>query len=135
MKHLYLVLLLGVWPSAVAAEQIRFLFVPVDACGGTKQVAAGPDGAIGERLVGFGRRPQAYPNTFRPTHMVTFRHPFNGRNVTVPLTLPSDAPRMEHRDDRIIYNYGSYAVEAHFLPDGAVETVYNAGPFRSVVPQ
>jgi hypothetical protein len=62
--------------------------------------------------------------------MVTFRHPFTGRNVTVPLRLPEGPPRLEHRSDRIVYNYGDYIVEARFLTDGSVDVVYNSGLLR-----
>ena len=108
------------------------MYVPADASGGTKQVPIGPGNALGERVVGLGLRPQPVNEPYRPTHMVTFRHPYNGQNVTVPLKLPDSTPRMEHRGNRIIYNYGSYTVEAHFLPDGAVETLYNSGFLRTM---
>ena len=122
-----------VQPASARAEQARFRFVPVDACGHMAQVPAGPNGAMGEQLTGLGLRPQPFNQVFRPNQMVTFRHPFNGRNVTVPLTLPAGTPRMEIRTDRIVYNYGSYVVEARFFPDGSVETVYNSGFMRVLV--
>jgi hypothetical protein len=120
-------------PSSAYAEQVRFRFVPTDACGTTTQVPAGPNGALGEQLTGFGMRPQPYSRTFRPNQLVTFRHPYNGRNITVPLTLPQGAPRLEYRSDRIVYDYGSYVVEARFFADGSVETVYNSGFLRPLV--
>ena len=69
--------------------------------------------------------------------MVTFRHPFTGRNITVPLRMPDSTPRMEHRDDRIIYNYNDYYIEVRFLQDGSVDVIYNSGllrplPFSSI---
>ncbi len=112
------------------ADQVRFRFVPTDLNGTATQVAAGPDGALGERLKGFGLVPEPFQTQLRPTHMVTFRHPYTGQNITVPLTLPQGTPRLEYRYDRILYNYGSYVVEARFIPDGSVETVYNSGFFR-----
>lgn len=115
------------------AEMVRFRFIPVDACGTMAQVAIGPEGAIGEQFTGFGAIARPYHRTFRPNQMVTFRHPYNGRNVTVPLTLPQGAPRLEYRYDSIVYNYGSYVVEARFLPDGAVDIVYNSGFLRPLV--
>jgi hypothetical protein len=124
-----LVLFLAV-SGSVRAEQVRFLFVPADASGSMQQVPAGPDGALGEQIVGLGLAPRPYAKMLQPTHMVTFRHPYTGGNVTVPLKLPASTPRMEHRSDRIIYNYGSYTVEARFLRDGAVETRYNSGFLR-----
>jgi hypothetical protein len=67
----------------------------------------------------------------RPNQMVTFRHPITGANVTIPLRLPEDTPRIEHGSDRIIYNYGTYTVRAVFLPDGSVDTIYR-NPLRAV---
>src|SRR6188508_3389249 len=96
-------------PSRSQAEMVRFCFVPVDACGTMRQVPCGPDGAPGELFQGFGLNRQAYLENFRPTHMVTFRHPI-GRNVTVPLTLPPATPRMQTLPDRIVYTYDTYVV-------------------------
>ena len=44
---------------------------------------------------------------------------------------------MEHRDDRIIYNYNDYYIEVRFLQDGSVDVIYNSGllrplPFSSI---
>ncbi len=129
-------LVLGALVVAAApaqAELVRFRFAPIDACGNMSQVPAGPNGAPGELLTGFGFRPQPYSRVFRPNQMVTFRHPYNGRNVTVPLTLPQGQPRLEYLADRIVYNYGSYVVEARFIPDGSVDVVYNSGFLRPLV--
>ena len=52
-----------------------------------------------------------------------------GRNVTVPIRMPEGQPRLEHRADRIVYNYGDYTIEARFLTDGSVDVVYNTGTF------
>jgi hypothetical protein len=112
------------------AEMVRFRYVPVDACGAMQQVAAGPEGAAGELFRGFGTRPLPYHRTFRPNQMVTFRHPYGGRLVTVPLTLPQGTPRLEHRADRSVFNYGSYTVEVRYFPDGTVDVVYNSGLLR-----
>jgi hypothetical protein len=135
MKRLGLVFLglslAGAEPAR--AEAVRFRFVPADACGAMSQVPAGPNGAIGEQFTGFGLRPQPYHRAFRPNQMVTFRHPYNGRNVTIPMTLPPGTPQWEQLSDRIVYNYGSYRVEARFFPDGSVETFYNSG-FLSPLP-
>jgi len=124
---------LFVSPDQANAEYVRFRFVPADACGAMAQVPAGPGGALGEQLNGFGLRPQPYQGVMRPNQMVTFLHPFNGRNVTVPLTLPQGTPRLEYRTDRIVYNYGGYIVEARFIPDGSVDVVYNSGFLRRLV--
>jgi hypothetical protein len=116
--------------ASARAEMVRFRYVPVDACGTMQQVASGPDGAVGELFRGFGMRPLPYQRTFRPNQMVTFRHPYNGNLATVPLTLPEGTPRLEHRADRIVYNYGSYVVEVRFFGDGTVDVVYNSGFLR-----
>jgi hypothetical protein len=39
-------------------------------------------------------------------------------------------PRMEHRTDRVIYNYGSDTVEVHFQSDGSADVIYNSGVRR-----
>jgi hypothetical protein len=116
-------------PSWAAAEQVRFRYAPADACGTMTQVPIGPEGSMGELKRFLGGRPLPYTCVVRPTQMVTFRHT-NGRNVTVPLRLPDSTPRMEHRANRIIYNYNDYVVEARFLPDGSVDVVYNSGLMR-----
>ena len=130
LRWLILTVVIAATPSFAAAELVRFRFVPVDACGTTGQVPVGPEGAMGELKRGLGVRPLPYTQVVRPNQMVTFRHPFTGRNVTVPLRLPRDTPRMEHLSDRIVYNYGDYIVEARFSPDGAVDVVYNSGLLR-----
>lgn len=126
-----LVLLCGMAvPSRAAAEQVRFRFAPTGQAGVLTQVPAGPGGAIGERRATALSAPQPYPTAVRPNQMVTFRHPFTGANVTVPMRLPESTPLIQHRPDRVIFNYGSYAVEARFFTDGSVETVYNSGFLR-----
>jgi hypothetical protein len=117
-------------PGRSAAEQVRFHFAPVDPTGRTQQVAIGPDGAIGEKIMGVGLIPKPFRETYRPTHMVTFRHPYNARNIIVPLTLPAGTPRMENRSDRIIYHFGAYQIVVRFIPDGSVDVIYNSGFLR-----
>jgi hypothetical protein len=131
-KHACLLTLavLAATPTLAAAEQVRYHFAPADACGAMRQVPIGPDGTLGELKRGLGARALPYPYAVRPNQMVTFRHPFTGRNVTVPIRLPDGPPRMEHGADRISYNYGDYVVEARFLPDGSVDVVYNSGFLR-----
>jgi hypothetical protein len=116
--------------ESASAELVRFRYVPVDTCGKMSLVALGPNGAVGERQTWIGSAPQPFTTQFRPTHMATFRHPANGQLVVVPLTLPEGTPRIEHRSDRIVHNYGSYTVEAVFLDDGSVEVIYNSGFLR-----
>jgi hypothetical protein len=113
--------------GVASADAVRYRFVP-DGTGALVQVPAGPDGAMGELLRAGRSRP--FHRVFRPNQMVTVVHSYTGRTVTVPLTLPEDTPRLEHRTDRIVYNYGSYVVEIRFRTDGAVETVYDSGFLR-----
>lgn len=129
-RALAVVLVLGAAPSWAGAEQVRYHFAPADACGKTTQTPIGPNGSMGELKLGLGLRVLPYPYVVKPTQMVTFRHPYTGRNVTVPLRLPPSTARMEHRSDRIIYNFGDYTVEARFLPDGSVDVIYNSGLAR-----
>ena len=124
------VLLVGVAPSVAVAEQVRYHFVPADASGAMTQVSAGPEGTLGELKRGLGARALPYPYGVRANQMVTFRHPYTGRNVTVPIRMPESPPRLEHRADRIVYNYGDYTIEARFLRDGSVDVVYNSGLLR-----
>jgi hypothetical protein len=110
---------------------LRFHYVPVDACGNATLQPSGL-GGVGEKVqwLGFVRKPSN--NQPRPTHLVTFRHPYTGRLITVPLALPEGTPRMEYRSNRVVYNYGSYTVEAHFHSDGSVDVIYNSGLLRDL---
>ena len=113
--------------GSAGAAMARFHYVPVDANGNTQLQPCGPCNSPGERVRWLGAVREGYTNQPRPTHMVTFRHPYNCREITVPMAFPAGTARLEHRRDRVIYNYGSYTVEAHFLQDGSVDVVYNAG--------
>jgi hypothetical protein len=127
-----LVLIVGcLWLTAAPARagQTRFHYVPVDAAGNTA-VQPADGGAPGERVTRFGTVREPALQQARPTHLVTFRHPWTGRNVTVPLTLPEGTPRIEYGWTRIVYNYGSYTVEAQFCRDGSVDVVYDTGLLR-----
>jgi hypothetical protein len=84
---------------------------------------------VGERVTLFGGT-EPFTCQFRPTQVVTLRHYYTGQLVSVPMRLPPDTPLVQHRSNRTIFNYGSYSVEAVFLPDGSVDVVYNSGPFR-----
>jgi hypothetical protein len=114
------------------AERVRYHFAAADVCGNTVQTPAGKCNAIGERVSYFGFGATPYNTPMPPTHMVTFYHPFSKRNVTVPMALPPGAARLQTRSDRIIFNYGEYRVEAIFLPDGSVDTLYDSGMFRKL---
>lgn len=129
LRHLRWIALVAVGilalPGSSRAEQVRFLYVPIgDACGNTRQAPHGPNGTLGEKYTGLALVARPYAENFKPTHMVTFRHPANGRNIIVPMTLSPGAAKMEYRADRIVYNYGDHVVEARFLPDGSVEVAY-----------
>ena len=112
--------------------QVRFHYVPVDEQGNTAQQPNAPDGSPGERVRWFGAVPSRSPYRPRPTHLVTFRHYHTGRSITVPVSFPEGTPHVEHRWDRVIYNYGSYTVEVYFLPDGSVDVIYNSGLLRAL---
>jgi hypothetical protein len=120
--------------GSAAAAQVRFHFAPSDLCGTTTLKPSDCAGAPGTRVAWFGLYRAGYACQPRATHIVTFRHPYTARNVSVPVAFPVGTPRIEYRADRIIYNYGSYAVEAHFLGDGSVDVVYNAGWFAGPGP-
>jgi hypothetical protein len=130
LRWVALLILVSVAPSWADAEQVRYHYVPVNGSDVMSLVPIGPDGAMGERKRVVGGQALPYPNVPRPTQLVTFRHPYSGQNVTVPLRLPADTPRMMHATNRIIYNYNDYVVEARFLPDGSVDVVYNSGLLR-----
>jgi hypothetical protein len=130
LRWLALVVIVAATPAFAGAEQVRYHFVPSDPCGTLTQVPAGPDRTIGELKRAFGAVPLPYPFAVTPNHMVTFRHPFTGRNVTVPLRLPDGPPRMEQRADRIVYTHGDYIVEVRFFAGGSVDVVYNSGFLR-----
>jgi hypothetical protein len=107
------------------AARIRYHYIPAD--------PAGPAALLppGERLTWAARwEPYNCPPP-RPTCRVPFRHPCTGQQLTLPLALPASTPRMEHRPNRIIYNYGSDTVEVHFLPDGSADVIYNSGLLRA----
>jgi hypothetical protein len=112
------------------AGRVRYHYTIVDDRGATilRPVA---NGAPGERLTWtFRWEPYQCPPP-RATCMVTFRHPCTGRSLVLPLALPPDVPRMEYRNNRVIYNYGSDTVEVSFATDGSADVVYNSGLLRS----
>jgi len=111
------------------AAELRFHYAPADAYGNTSLKPADRLG-VGEQVRWFGAVRETVRNQPRPTHVLTFLHPYTLRAITVPVTLPAGTPRLEHVRDRVVYNYGSYAVEARFFRDGSVDVVYNAGLFR-----
>jgi hypothetical protein len=121
--------------SAVAsADSVRFHFVPAAEQGGMAQVATGPGGAPGELRTGLSGTPKPFPYAFKANRMVTFRHPYTSKNVTLPLKLPDSTPRVEHIGDRVRFNYGSYYVESRFRPDGSADVIYSSGLLRPLPP-
>jgi hypothetical protein len=117
-------LLLSAAPAAAA--RVRYHYAPANGCG-----TLAPQGT-GERLTWTsGWEPYNCPPP-RATCQVTFRHPCTGQTIVVPLGLPEGTPTIEYRPRRIVYNYGSYTVEVHFLPDGTVDVIYNSGLFRAI---
>ena len=113
--------------SRAEAATVRFHYVPSESEKTTMKPAGG---GVTERVRWFGTVREPYRLPLRPTHIVTFRHPYTGRNVAVPLALPEGTPNLMHGPDRIVFNYGSYTVGAHFFPDGSVDVVYNSGFLR-----
>lgn len=107
-------------PAAVAV----FHFVPLNGSGAVQ--LAGP----AEKITICGRTPYDCPPP--PTCTVTFCHAYTKAQLAIPLALPDAIPQMMHRRDRIIYNYGSFTVTVHFLPDGSVDVIYNSGLFRGI---
>jgi len=85
-----------------------------------------------ERLSWFGavRTPNGIPPP-RPTARVTYRHPFTGQPVTVPLALFDSTPRIEYHTYRVVYDYGSETVSVRFLPNGSVDVIYDSGFLRA----
>jgi hypothetical protein len=88
-------------------------------------------GAPGQRTSWLGAPSEPVAGMPGPMVPVTFQHPFTHAPVTVPLALPPWTPTIEHVRNRIVYNYGSYAVVVRFLPDGSVDVIYNSGLLRA----
>jgi hypothetical protein len=85
----------------------------------------------GQRLIWPGLMPEkCAPPPPRPTCVMTYRHPYTGQVVKVPLALPAGTPIVQHTWARVVYNYGSYTVSVVFLSDGSVDVRYNSGFFR-----
>jgi len=93
--------------GTASAEIVRFRYVPRDACGNTALVPAVP-GTTGERQSWVGGPIEPFYRTIQPTHIVTFVHAYTGQKINVPFTFPQGTAWLEHRPNRIIYNYGTY---------------------------
>jgi hypothetical protein len=117
------------------AADLRYHYVPVDAAGNTQLapvVQPGGGGSPGERVrfLGFVKEPATTQP--KPTHLVTFKHSYTKRNITVPLTLAPGTPRMSYSRDSVSYNYGSERVEVEFQKDGSVDVIYSTGLLRRI---
>lgn len=123
-------LLLTAGPAAAA--RVRFHYVPVDDQGTLAPQSGGPTAAPAERLTWRGAWEPWSCAPPHPTCLLTYRHPCTGQAVTVPLALPEGTPTIEYRRNRVVYNYGSYTVEVHFLPSGGVDVIYNSGLLRAL---
>jgi hypothetical protein len=137
MKHPFIgpIVFAGLLAGAAGparADVLRYHYTPADVTGHVA-LKPGPLATPGEwqPFRGSSRR-EPYLKPLQPTQLVTFRHPYTGGLVTVPLALPDDTPRIEHVRDRIVFNYGSYTVAVQFFPDGSVDAIYNSGPFRPI---
>lgn len=116
--------------GSASAEVVRFRYTLQDLCGHTS-LKTTANGAKGEwRAWALGIRSEPYYCQMRPTHLVTFRHPYANRNVSVPISFPSGTPTIYHERTAIMYTFGTYTIRAEFLPDGSVDVVYNSGIFR-----
>ncbi|HZU39144.1 MAG TPA: hypothetical protein VFA18_24675 [Gemmataceae bacterium] len=115
-----------------SAGRVRYHYVPVNNCGTLTLKPCGPNNATGEYLAWFGASRTAA--TWQPhvNTQLTFRHPYTGQQVTVPVYLPAWVPKIEYRNHWVIYNYGSFATEIHFLPDGSVDVEYTNGFLRGL---
>src|SRR4051812_26848271 len=94
------------------AERLKFHFTAADCAGRTVLSPSGACAAPGERRAWYGGALAPACNPPHPTCYQPFQHPCTGQPVTLPLRLPLDStPRIEHRYNRLIYNYGSDSVE------------------------
>jgi hypothetical protein len=124
LRALVPVFVMMVAAGQASAARLRYHYQPAP-CPGPALSCAG-----GERLTLRGWEP--YGNPPPPaTCLATFKHPATGQCITLPLALPPSTPNMEYRTNRVIYNYGSYTVEVHFLADGTADVIYNSGLQRA----
>src|SRR5262249_11929418 len=134
------VALLAFQPHELQAARVQFHYLPVDPQGHSVLLPS-RTAAAGERVSWFGTVRESYfgRTTVNPTARplivnveAPFRHPYTGRTVIVPLSLPEGTPRIEHVRNRVVYNYGSYTVEVRFLPDGSFDVIYDSGLLRGL---
>jgi hypothetical protein len=128
LRLLAAIALLFLSKGGAEAAAVRYHYMPMDSQSCTSMK---PACECGETVRWFGRVREPYNCPLRPTVVMTFHHPCTGQNVSVPLALPEDTPRILHGRDRITFDYGSYAVRVLFLPDGSVDVVYDSGFLRA----
>ena len=124
--------LLGIAPGRATAAYAIFHYVPAGPDGHMTLKPNDATGTAGVVVTLFGRRPYDCPP--RPTCAVPLTHPCTSAKLLVPLDLPAGTPNIQHRYGVVIYNYGTYTVEVHFLEDGSLNVVYNSGLLRAVAP-
>ncbi len=118
--------------ASAQAARIRYHYAPAGGQG-CLQLVPGPGGAPGERLSWIGLTPSPYQTPPpRPTGYVTVLHPDSKIYVQVPITLPAgNVPRIQHWGTTLVYDFGSEAIEIHFVHDGSVDVIYNNGLLRN----
>lgn len=111
------------------AERVRYHYVP-DARGTMTLKACGPNGAAGDAVSWFGTTRTPINVVPRVNTQLTFRQPYTGQSVTVPVYLPHWVPRIAYTRHWVTYQYSNFTVEIHFLPDGSVDVEYVTGFLR-----
>lgn len=113
----------------VNAERVRYHYVP-NAYGTSTLKPCGPNGAAGEVIAWLGRTRKPINVVPHVNTQLTFRQPYTGQSITVPVYLPHWVPRVAYTRHWVTYEYSNFAVEIHFLPDGAVDVEYVTGLLR-----
>ena len=129
-------LVFGITATTAPAEVVRYHYSPTVVSGySSTSLKVGPNGSTGEWSPSLiSPRKEAYYQQPKATHMVTFRHPYSGQDVTVPIAFPQGTPQVTHQYDAIVYNYTQYQIRVQFFRDGSVDVVYNSGIFRPFQP-
>jgi hypothetical protein len=121
---------LGCWASTGQAAWARLHYVESGAAGALVYQLEGSASRTTTSYFGLNVAPA--PAAPRPTHIVTFRHAYTGRMVSVPIAFPIGTPCLAYRTDGVVYDYGTYSITVRFIADGSVDVVYRSGPFRSL---
>jgi hypothetical protein len=118
------------WPSTGQTAWARLHYA---ASGSTGTLVYQPDVSASRTTTSyFGLNIAPAPAAPRPTHVVTFRHAYTRRMVSVPIAFPIGTPRLAYRTDSVVYDYGTYSITVRFIEDGSVDVVYRSGLFRSL---